>query len=83
MGLIGEEHLRVGCATSLVALDLPGYAIGGVSVGEGHELGHAVGDEDHGNGELARHDEPGVLRQEGADVVVSDLGELSPPAEGG
>jgi queuine tRNA-ribosyltransferase len=32
------EHLRVACATSLVALDLPGYAIGGVSVGEGHEL---------------------------------------------
>jgi queuine tRNA-ribosyltransferase len=32
------EHLRVDCARSLVALDLPGYAIGGVSVGEGHEL---------------------------------------------
>ena len=32
------EHLRVACASSLVALDLPGYAIGGVSVGEGHEL---------------------------------------------
>ena len=32
------EHLRVACAKSLVALDLPGYAIGGVSVGEGHEL---------------------------------------------
>jgi len=28
------EHLRVACASSLVALDLPGYAIGGVSVGE-------------------------------------------------
>ena len=26
------------CAEALVALDLPGYAIGGVSVGEGHEL---------------------------------------------
>jgi queuine tRNA-ribosyltransferase len=32
------EHLRVSCARSLAALDLPGYAIGGVSVGEGHEL---------------------------------------------
>ena len=30
--------LRESCAQSLVALDLPGYAIGGVSVGEGHEL---------------------------------------------
>ena len=28
--------LRTACAQSLVALDLPGYAIGGVSVGEGH-----------------------------------------------
>ncbi len=31
-------HLRTACARALVALDLPGYAIGGVSVGEGHEL---------------------------------------------
>ncbi|MBW2241208.1 MAG: tRNA guanosine(34) transglycosylase Tgt [Deltaproteobacteria bacterium] len=31
-------HLRASCAESLVAMDLPGYAIGGVSVGEGHEL---------------------------------------------
>jgi len=31
-------ELRTACAQSLVALDLPGYAIGGVSVGEGHEL---------------------------------------------
>ena len=30
--------LRTACAEALVALDLPGYAIGGVSVGEGHEL---------------------------------------------
>ncbi len=30
--------LRTSCAQALVALDLPGYAIGGVSVGEGHEL---------------------------------------------
>jgi len=32
------EPLRRRCAEALVALDLPGYAIGGVSVGEGHEL---------------------------------------------
>ncbi|HTY18308.1 MAG TPA: tRNA guanosine(34) transglycosylase Tgt [Myxococcota bacterium] len=32
------EALRGECARALVALDLPGYAIGGVSVGEGHEL---------------------------------------------
>jgi len=31
-------ELRASCAKALVALDLPGYAIGGVSVGEGHEL---------------------------------------------
>jgi len=30
--------LRSRCAQALVALDAPGYAIGGVSVGEGHEL---------------------------------------------
>jgi queuine tRNA-ribosyltransferase len=30
--------LRRSCAEALRALDLPGYAIGGVSVGEGHEL---------------------------------------------
>jgi len=29
---------REACAAVLVAMDLPGYAIGGVSVGEGHEL---------------------------------------------
>ncbi len=32
------EKLRARCAEALVAMDLPGYAIGGVSVGEGHEL---------------------------------------------
>jgi queuine tRNA-ribosyltransferase len=30
-------HLRDACAAALVGMDLPGYAIGGVSVGEGHE----------------------------------------------
>jgi queuine tRNA-ribosyltransferase len=32
------RHLRESCAQALVSLDLPGYAIGGVSVGEGHDL---------------------------------------------
>jgi queuine tRNA-ribosyltransferase len=32
------QHLRASCAEALVSMDLPGYAIGGVSVGEGHEL---------------------------------------------
>jgi queuine tRNA-ribosyltransferase len=31
-------HLRSACAEALAAMDLPGYAIGGVSVGEGHAL---------------------------------------------
>jgi queuine tRNA-ribosyltransferase len=31
-------ELRSQCAETLIAMDLPGYAIGGVSVGEGHEL---------------------------------------------
>jgi queuine tRNA-ribosyltransferase len=32
------RHLRESCAQAVVAMDLPGVAIGGVSVGEGHEL---------------------------------------------
>jgi queuine tRNA-ribosyltransferase len=32
------EDLRINCARELVAMDFPGYAIGGVSVGEGLEL---------------------------------------------
>jgi len=32
------DALRQRCADALVAMDLPGYAIGGVSVGEGHDL---------------------------------------------
>jgi queuine tRNA-ribosyltransferase len=31
-------HLRTSCAEAIRGFDLPGYAIGGVSVGEGHEL---------------------------------------------
>jgi queuine tRNA-ribosyltransferase len=30
-------HLRESCAAALVGMDLPGYAVGGVSVGEGHD----------------------------------------------
>jgi len=33
-----DLDLRTSCAQSVTAFDLPGYAIGGVSVGEGHEL---------------------------------------------
>ena len=50
-------------------------AISGVQAGRNGGFGLVIG--------IARHDEPGVLREEGADVVVSDLGELSPPAKGG
>jgi queuine tRNA-ribosyltransferase len=32
-----EEDLRRHCAEALVAMDFPGYAVGGVSVGEGYE----------------------------------------------
>jgi queuine tRNA-ribosyltransferase len=32
------EKLRRRCAEALIAMDLAGYAVGGVSVGEGHEL---------------------------------------------
>ena len=50
-------------------------AISGVQAGRGGGFGLVIG--------IARHDEPGVLREQGADVVVSDLGELSGPAKGG
>jgi len=32
-----EKDLRIECVKRLVAMDFPGYAIGGVSVGEGHD----------------------------------------------
>lgn len=32
-----DTELRAGCAAELVAMDFEGYAIGGLSVGEGHE----------------------------------------------
>jgi len=38
------RELREACAASLVAMDCPGYAIGGVSVGEGSELLYQVAD---------------------------------------
>jgi beta-phosphoglucomutase family hydrolase len=50
-------------------------AISGVQAGRGGGFGLVIG--------IARHDEPGVLREQGADLVVSDLGELSGPAKGG
>jgi len=50
-------------------------AISGVQAGRGGGFGLVIG--------IARHEEPGVLREQGADVVVSDLGELSGPARGG
>ncbi len=33
-----HEDLRVSCAQALIELDFPGYAVGGLSVGEPHEL---------------------------------------------
>jgi len=50
-------------------------AISGVQAGRNGDFGLVIG--------IARHDEPGVLREQGADLVVSDLGELSGPAKGG
>jgi beta-phosphoglucomutase family hydrolase len=50
-------------------------AISGVQAGRAGGFGLVIG--------IARHDEPSVLREEGADLVVADLGELSEPAEGG
>jgi beta-phosphoglucomutase family hydrolase len=48
-------------------------AISGVQAGRNGSFGLVIG--------VARHDEPRVLREEGADVVVSDLGELSSPVK--
>jgi beta-phosphoglucomutase family hydrolase len=50
-------------------------AISGVQAGRNGGFGLVIG--------IARHDEPSVLRQEGADVVVSDLGELLGSPKGG
>jgi beta-phosphoglucomutase family hydrolase len=50
-------------------------AISGVQAGRNGGFGLVIG--------IARHDEPEVLREKGADVVVSDLGELSGPEAGG
>jgi alpha,alpha-trehalase len=50
-------------------------AISGVQAGRNGGFGLVIG--------IARHDEPSVLREEGADLVVADLGELSGSAEGG
>jgi len=37
-----EAHLRAECAARLVELDFPGYALGGLSVGEPRELTYSV-----------------------------------------
>jgi queuine tRNA-ribosyltransferase len=37
-----DEHLRAYCTQKLVAMDFPGYAIGGLAVGEGFEATLAV-----------------------------------------
>jgi queuine tRNA-ribosyltransferase len=37
-----HEHLRAHCAAKLVAMDLPGYAVGGLAVGEGFEAMKAI-----------------------------------------
>jgi queuine tRNA-ribosyltransferase len=37
-----DESLRAKCAEELIALDLPGYAVGGLAVGEGFEAMKAV-----------------------------------------
>ncbi|HEV7301868.1 MAG TPA: tRNA guanosine(34) transglycosylase Tgt [Tepidisphaeraceae bacterium] len=37
-----SEHLRAYCAQELMKLDLPGYAVGGLAVGEGFEAMKAV-----------------------------------------
>jgi beta-phosphoglucomutase family hydrolase len=50
-------------------------AISGVRAGRAGGFGLVIG--------VARHEEPGVLLEEGADVVVSDLGELLQRAAGG
>ncbi len=63
--LRAARELGVDAARAVVVED----AISGVQAGRDGGFGLVIG--------VARHDEPDVLRQEGADVVVSDLGELS------
>jgi beta-phosphoglucomutase family hydrolase len=50
-------------------------AISGVQAGRDGGFGLVIG--------IARHDEPGVLRRNGADLVVSDLDQISGPTAGG
>lgn len=50
-------------------------AISGVQAGREGGFGLVIG--------VARHDDPDALREKGADLVVSDLADLLPPAVGG
>lgn len=63
--LQAARELGVDAARAVVVED----AISGVEAGRNGGFGLVIG--------VARHDEPDVLRDNGADVVVSDLGELS------
>ena len=68
--LRAAQELDVDASRAVVVED----AISGVQAGRNGGFGLVIG--------VARHDEPDVLREEGADVVVSDLGELSCSAAG-
>ena len=63
--LQAARELGVDAARAVVVED----AISGVEAGRNGSFGLVIG--------VARHGEPEVLREKGADVVVSDLGELS------
>ena len=67
-----HEDLRAASAEALVALDLPGYAIGGLSVGEGHEAMRRVLDGIDG---LLPADRPRYLMGVGepADILAAVL----------
>jgi beta-phosphoglucomutase family hydrolase len=69
--LEAARELGVDAGRTVVVED----AISGVQAGRDGGFGLVIG--------IARHDEPGVLRRHGADVVVSDLDELSGRTAGG
>ena len=69
--LRAARELGVDASRAVVVED----AISGVQAGRNGGFGLVIG--------VARHDEPYVLREQGADVVVSDLGELSGHPGGG
>jgi queuine tRNA-ribosyltransferase len=65
-----DLDLRSGCVQALVELDFPGYAIGGLSVGEGHD--HMIRTVDH-TAPLLPPDKPRYLMGVGtpADLIAS------------